>query len=111
MNPELVSPELALVDPELAERARRSLPEPDWLSRLDRPVTAPAPQPRWRWTIRSPRLARNALLVVLGASLLLNVDLLTEGGTAPPATDRPAKRATVANGASRYGVSAAQRRL
>ena len=37
---EPVSPELALVSPELAERARQLLPEPGWLAQVVRLETA-----------------------------------------------------------------------
>src|SRR5438874_1701480 len=112
MYAELVSPELALVDPELAERARRSLPEPDTLSPLELALPAPAATPRPRYTLRTPTVARTAVLLVLGASLVLNVNLLTEGGTAPRVPDQPAKSAApVQKPAPRYGVSAAQRRI
>jgi hypothetical protein len=111
VQPDLVSPELALVDPELAARARRSLPEPDCLSRFDRPAPVPPPERRFRSAIRSPRLARNALVLVVCASVVLNVDLLVEGGAPPPASDRPTERAAVEKTTPRYGVSAAQRRL
>ena len=112
MYAELVSPELALVDPELAERARRSLPEPDTLARLERAVRAPDAPPRARHALRTPTVARTAVLLVLGASLVLNVNLLTEGGTAPRVPDQPAKSAApIQKAAPRYGVSAAQRRI
>jgi hypothetical protein len=48
---------------------------------------------------------------VVCASVVLNVDLLVEGGAPPPASDRPAERAAVEKTTPRYGVSAAQRRL
>jgi len=42
---EPLSPELALVCPELAERARRTLPDPGWLAPVVR-TAAPAPDGR-----------------------------------------------------------------
>src|SRR5256885_14242168 len=84
MPGEPVSPELALVDPELAARARLSLPAPGTFGRS--PPAAPVPQPvplRQRDVRLWPRLARGAILLVLCASLVLNVDLLTEHAPAP----------------------------
>jgi hypothetical protein len=54
---EPLSPELALVCPELAERARQSLPEPGWLA----PVARLEPAAR----IRPVQTLMLALLVVL----------------------------------------------
>jgi hypothetical protein len=54
---EPLSPELALVCPELAERARQSLPEPGWLA----PVVRLEPAAR----IRPVQTLMLALLVVL----------------------------------------------
>jgi len=54
---EPLSPELALVCPELAERARRSLPEPGWL--------APAVRLETAARIRPMQILALALFVVL----------------------------------------------
>ena len=71
---EPLSPELALVDPELAASARAALPE----LRLDEwtPRVAEALQPRPRSRARG--WLRGATVTVLVLSVTLNVDLLTE---------------------------------
>jgi hypothetical protein len=84
---EPLSPELALVDPELAARARAALPE----LRLDEPVPRPAQAPRPHPRSRVRGGVRAAAAVVLVASLALNVNLLTEHRSTAqaeaPATD------------------------
>jgi len=89
MDHELVSPELALVDPELAARARRALAEPDTFASLaaERRIPATPSSPPRRLDLA--RTGRGAVLVLLAASLLLNADLLFEPRDAAPAqTDR-----------------------
>lgn len=110
MDHELVSPELALVDPDLAARARRSLPEPDTFAWLDatRPVLPASAAPPRRLDLA--RAARSAVLVLLAASLLLNADLLFEQRDAAPAQTKaaapPARKQP-----PRYGVRGAERKL
>src|SRR5437764_9112344 len=74
---EPLSPELALVDPELAARARAALPLPA-LSGPALPEVPAAPAEASPPRRSLSRLARTATLVVLAASVGLNVDLLTE---------------------------------
>jgi len=69
---EPLSPELALVDPELAARARAALPIP--ILDAEPPARIEAPPKRRSGS----RLLRGAMLLVLLASLTLNVDLLVE---------------------------------
>jgi len=107
-----VSPELALVDPELAARARRSLPEPDtfaWLEATRRIPAPPAASPR---RLDLTRAGRSAVLVLLAASLVLNAELLVEHRDAAPAPAQPAKVAAAAQKTPpRYGVRGAERKL
>lgn len=70
MIAEPLSPELALVDPELAERARRALPEP--LAEAE-PPPSPRPAARARASV-----VRKLGTGVLLSSLFLNVVLLRE---------------------------------
>ena len=58
---EPLSPELALVCPELAERARRTLPDPGWLA----PIPAPPPAP--------PQAGRLQLTLVTLFCLLVTI--------------------------------------
>jgi hypothetical protein len=58
MLDEPLSPELALVCPELAERARQLLPEPGWLAPVVRLETVPAARIR-------PMQALTLMLVVV----------------------------------------------
>ena len=92
---EPISPELALVDPELARRARALLPAPAGgeLLRED-PVAAPPPRPR-RLRIRSDLLTRVAAWLVV-PSIALNVALLrTDSATAPSSVAAPPRVVTV----------------
>jgi hypothetical protein len=100
---EPLSPELALVDPELAARARAALPELRLDEAAPRRSEAPRPQPPSRARGR----LRAATVVVLVVSITLNVDLLTERRstaeaeapapsaiTAAPRTTKAAQRTT-----------------
>src|SRR5437868_12885453 len=96
MDHEFVSPELALVDPDLAARARRSLPEPDtfaWLETTKRIPATPASSPR---RLGLARAGRSVVLVLLAGSLLLNADLLFEQRDAGPAQTQPSSAAAPA---------------
>lgn len=82
MIDEQVSPELALVDPELAARLRAALVPPCTIERLRPrtatpavPTTPPAPSeiPRRSWRLRPLELlAAVALIAILGAAFLPN---------------------------------------
>ena len=93
---ELISPELALVDPELAARARAALPErfgppprrtpaPTPAPTLDAPAPAAAPtEERYRTTRVYPLWARvTAILWILVLGILIG------GAAVPHAQDRP----------------------
>jgi hypothetical protein len=71
---EPLSPELALVDPELAARARAALPE----LRLDEDAPRRSEAPRPQSPSRARGRLRAALVAALVISITLNVDLLTE---------------------------------
>ena len=92
---EPLSPELVLVDPELAARARAALPELRMDEVTPRPVAAPrtvaAPRPR-----RRARALRTATAIVFLASLTLNADLLVERRSAARAESPPASSITPA---------------
>jgi hypothetical protein len=90
----LVSPELALVDPELARRARALLPDIDELS-LERPAATRPPEPvpapsreraprRRRWVL----LAGGATVAVIAAAVLI---VKNRDGTSHVAPQRSAK--------------------
>ena len=66
---EPLSPELALVCPELAERARQLLPEPGWLAPVVRLETAARIRP-----IQTPALVIAALLTTMTPLALLLVE-------------------------------------
>jgi hypothetical protein len=111
MDHELVSPELALVDPDLAARARRALPEPDtfaWLEATRRVPATPAPPAR---RLDLARAGRSAVLVLLAASLLVNADLLFERRDAAPASLSRAAAPAARKQPPRYGVRGAERKL
>jgi hypothetical protein len=80
---DLVSPELALVDPELAARARAVLPDPAPMRRFTPAPTPPAtrePQPERHY----PAWAR-----VTAALWLLVLGILVGGAAIPHAQDKP----------------------
>ena len=83
MQREVVSPELALVDPELAARARTGLPDPMPSARLlTRPTSVPtAAAPAER---HYPAWAR-----VTAALWLLVLGILVGGAAIPHAQDKP----------------------
>jgi hypothetical protein len=111
MDRELVSPELALVDPELAARARRALPEPDTFAWLEatRPIPPTPASPPQRLDLA--RAGRSAVLVLLAASLLVNADLLLERRDAAPASLSRAAAPAARKPPPRYGVRGAERKL
>jgi hypothetical protein len=83
MSPELISPELALVDQELAARARVALPDPVAAPRRAplRPAVAPVEARHER---RYPVWAR-----VTAALWLLVLGILIGGAAIPHAQDQP----------------------
>lgn len=83
MAPEPISPELALVDPELATRARAVLADPPAAPRLARPAPAAPPTPR-RDHRPYPFWAR-----VTAALWLLVLGILIGGAAIPHAQDTP----------------------
>jgi hypothetical protein len=86
---EPISPELALIDPELAARARAALPEP----LLDGPVRARSPQPEVASVATAPRGAAARpypLWARMTAALwLLVLGILIGGAAIPHAQDTP----------------------
>ena len=84
MSMEPVSPELALVDPELAARVRAALPEPVADERVARPVPTGSPavgSDRHRSYPFWARVTAAMWLVVLG--------ILVGGAAIPHAQDKP----------------------
>ena len=80
---EPLSPELALVDPELGARARAALPDPIATPRPVRPAT-PIAAPSHTPSHRSPMWAR-----VTAALWLLVLGILIGGAAIPHAQDKP----------------------
>ena len=112
MDHEFVSPELALVDQELAARARRALPEPDTFAWLEATRRIPAIPPSPPRRLDLARAGRSAVLVLLAASVLLNADLLFEQRDAVPARTQQSRAAAPAQKTPpRYGVRGAERKL
>jgi hypothetical protein len=90
---EPLSPELALVDPELGARARASLPERPWPAPPRRrpvaapaPTAAPAPAPSEH---AYPRRAYPLWARVTAALWLVVIGILIGGAAIPHAQDRP----------------------
>jgi len=81
---EPISPELALVDPELAARARAALAEPAAPVRLARPPTQPAAAPSRRDHRTYPAWAR-----ITAALWLVVLGILVGGAAVPHAQDKP----------------------
>jgi len=80
---EPISPELALVDPELAARARGALSEPAAVARAARPALSPPPAPT-REHRPYPFWAR-----VTAALWLLVLGILIGGAAIPHAQEKP----------------------
>ena len=83
MVPEPISPELALVDPELGARARAALVDPAPAARAARPAPAPAPAST-RDRRAYPYWAR-----ITAAMWLVVVGILIGGAAIPHAQDKP----------------------
>jgi hypothetical protein len=81
---EPISPELALVDPELAARARAALGDPVPPRRLVRPAASPPAAPSTREHRPYPLWAR-----VTAALWLLVLGILIGGAAIPHAQDKP----------------------
>jgi hypothetical protein len=105
---EPISPELALVDPELRRRALACLPDPPWMAfalpaatKRDA-VPAPAPQPKPRR--RAGRLAIAAILIAVVVAALLAVELtrpapaVEEVPAGEAAADAPVRSAAASRG-------------
>jgi hypothetical protein len=92
MAMELLSPELALVDPELAARARASLPNRPWpasrraIVAAPAPTAVPAPAPSEH---AYPRRAYPVWARVTAALWLVVIGILIGGAAIPHAQDRP----------------------
>jgi hypothetical protein len=84
MSPETISPELALVDPELGARARAALADPTPAPRATRPAAAPADARPTRDHRPYPFWAR-----VTAALWLLVLGILIGGAAIPHAQDTP----------------------
>ena len=90
MPTELISPELALVDPELRARVQAALPYPDLSPRPRAPVAAtPLPQAapaeeRYRRTSGYPLWAR-----ITATLWILVIGILIGGAAVPHAQDQP----------------------
>ncbi len=83
MPHDLVSPEIALVDPELAARARADLRDPAPMLRFT-PVAAPAAAP-----VAPPERHYPAWARVTAALWLLVLGILVGGAAIPHAQDKP----------------------
>lgn len=115
---ELVSPELALVDPVLASRARIALPEPPdslvhvrsgWIAVASRgPAEAPAIPPAADWA-PAPEAGRHglrslgaiAVVAVVSIAVLLLLDARVEVGRPPASPERRAVSQGPASGPDR----------
>ena len=87
--PEPLSPELALVDPDLGARARAALPEPAAHAPRPRPAAAASPSPAGGSTAHA-ETRRSPIWARMTAALWLLVLGMLIGGTAiPHAQDRP----------------------
>ena len=84
MSREPISPELALVDPDLGARARAALADPAPAAPVARPIAAPADTARTRDHRPYPFWAR-----VTAALWLLVLGILIGGAAIPHAQDMP----------------------
>ena len=84
MSWEPISPELALVDPELGERARAALPAPRPPARVGRPLPAASRPTRTRDHRAYPFWAR-----VTAALWLVVLGILIGGAAIPHAQEKP----------------------
>ena len=84
MPMEPVSPELALVDPELDARARAALPDPRPMSRVPAASTSPLPAAPAQAHRSYPFWAR-----VTAAMWLVVLGILVGGAAIPHAQDKP----------------------